>query len=187
MIIRLSEFGTHLQGKAAGKKHFARICGMLAEVQAGEYVFLDFAGVTSVNGSWINMAVSPLLRWSAENQNDLFPILCCFPTKDFDELELVAQVNQQCYPVAPDAAEPIRSIVLVGPLDESLRATMESLGQLKQATGAELARHLPEAHIQATAWNNRLKELYDKRLLHRRKEGRQQIYFPVADEVHLHG
>lgn len=187
MIIKLSTFGPRLQGKSAGRKHFASICGMLNSTSAQESVFVDFGGVESVNGSWINMAIGPLFRWAAESQNDLFPILCSFPDKDFDELELVGQVNQQCYPIAPDTSDPIHSIVVVGPLEESLRGTLELLSSLKHATGAELARQLPAANIQPTAWNNRLKDLYDKRLLRRRKEGRQQIYFPVAEEVRIHG
>jgi hypothetical protein len=183
MIVQISKLGQRLQGKGAGRKHYARLCGILANVQAEEVVFLDFEGVKSVNGSWLNMAVAPLFRWSAETQNDFFPVLSSFPTKDLDELELVAQVNQQCYPVARNANGDVRSLSLVGPLDESLRATFEKLGELGAATGAELARRVPDAAIQATAWNNRLKELYNKRLLQRRKEGRRQVYYRVGKEV----
>jgi hypothetical protein len=128
MVIRLSDFGTRLQGKSAGKKHYAQICGMLTETKSGEFVFLDFNKVESVNGSWINMAISPLFRWAAECQNDLFPILCRFPVNDLDELELVAEVNQQCYPVSSDSADPIPALEVIGPLDEGLRTTLNSPG-----------------------------------------------------------
>lgn len=187
MVVQLSKFGDRLQGKTAGRKHYAKICGLLAGIRQGEIVFLDFEGVQSVNGSWINMAIAPLFRWAAENQNDFFPFLIHFPEKDLDELELVAQVNQQCYAVASETHEPMQSLLVVGELDEGQRLTLETLKKLGGATGADLARELPAVDIQPTAWNNRLKDLYDKRLLTRRKDGRQQIYSLVAQELELHG
>lgn len=187
MIIRLSELGKSLHGKTAGRGDYARLCGLLTQTEPGQIVFLDFAGVKLVNGSWLNMAIAPLFRWAAENQHDVFPVLARFPEDWLDELELVAQVHGQCYPLADRCEEPIRRLQLVGPLDESLRDTFRSLTSLKAATGAELARQEPRVKIQPTAWNNRLKDLYDKRLLVRRKLGRQQIYSPLAEEVRFRG
>lgn len=187
MHIPLSRLGKRLQGKPTGRKHFADICGLLARANPGEMVFLDLDNVESVNASWINMAVAPLVRWAADEQNDLFPILVHFPEKDFDELELVAEKNQQCYSVSSQATEPVPAIYIVGPLDPSLRTTLTMLADIGEATGAELARQRPDAGILPTAWNNRLKELYDKRLLVRRKQGRQQVYSPLARKVVLHG
>jgi hypothetical protein len=187
MIVRLSQLGSRLQGKTAGRKHYAKVCEILAQIRLGAVVFLDFEDVESVNGSWLEKAIGPLFRWSAESQNDFFPVLSHFPERDLDELELVAEKNQQCFPVTVNTAEPICSIVLVGPLDHGLRITLQTLIELGKATGAELARHMPAEGIQPTAWNNRLKELYDKRLLLREKLGRRQIYFPIAKEIGLHG
>src|SRR5690606_10553353 len=137
MIIPLSKLGRRLQGKPAGRKHFAELCGLLAEAASGEIAFLDFQRVESVNASWVNMAIAPLIRWCAESQNDFFPVLAHFPEKDLDELELVAEKNQQCYAVAPDTAEPLSAVRLVGPLDPSLRMTLLKLAELGEATGAE--------------------------------------------------
>lgn len=187
MTIRLCELGARLHGKTAGRADFARLCGLLTQTQPGQIIFLDFADVSLVNGSWLNMAVAPLFRWAAESQHDVFPVLARFPDDWVDELELVAQVHGQCYPLADRCEEPIVSLLIVGPLEESLRDTFRSLTPLKAATGAELARQEPRAKIQPTAWNNRLKDLYDKRLLVRRKEGRQQIYSPLAEEVRFRG
>lgn len=187
MIVRLAQFGTRLQGKTAGRKHYGKICERLAPVPPGMVAFLDFEGVETVNGSWLNMAISPLFPWSSQSQNDFFPVLSHFPEKDLDELELVAKLNAQSFLIAPDTTEPICSALLVGPLDEGLRLTLEKLIELGGVTGAELARQVPEAGIQATAWNNRLKELHDKRLLVRHRHGRRQIYLPIAMEVEPHG
>ena len=187
MRVELAKFGKRLQGKPAGRKHFAEICRTLAHTVVGEAVLLDFDGVESVNASWINMAIAPLTRWCAEAQNDLFPLLVNFPAKDLDELELVAEKNQQCYVVAADAVEPPKVIHLVGPLDPSLQVTLLRLLEQGEATGAELARKVADSEILPTAWNNRLKDLHDMRLLRRRKDGRQQVYRALAEEVVLHG
>lgn len=187
MIIPLSSFGHRLQGKTAGRRHYALLVGEVAEAERGQVIFLSFAGVESVNASWMNMAVAPFVRWSAEEQNDYFPVLSHFPGKDLDELELVAKLNQQCYVVAANDKLPIPDASLVGALDVGLRTTLDQLLAHGEATGAELARQLPDEPIQATAWNNRLKDLYDKRLLLRRKEGRQQIYLPISKRIRSHG
>ena len=129
MIVQLSKLGKRLQGKPAGRKHFAEICGVLAEAGTGEVVFLDFDRVESVNASWINMAISPLVRWCSESQNDFFPVLVRFPQKDFDELELVAEKNQQCFAVTQDVTQPLATVYLVGALDPSLRDTLLKLGE----------------------------------------------------------
>ena len=133
------------------------------------------------------MAVAPLVRWCSECQNDFFPVLARFPAKDFDELELVAEKNQQCYAISQAVAIPIEKVTLIGPLDPSLRSTLSQLQATGEVTGAELARAVPDAEILPTAWNNRLKDLHTMRLLFRRKEGRQQVYSPLAKEIVFYG
>ena len=187
MLVQLSKLGKRLQGKPSGRKHFAEICGLLAEAKAEEVVILDFDRVESVNASWVNMAIAPLLRWCSESQNDFFPVLARFPAKDFDELELVAEKNQQCYAISQGVCVPLEKVTLIGPLDPSLRSTLSQLQTAGEATGAGLARTVPDAEILPTAWNNRLKDLHTMRLVFRRKEGRQQIYSPLAKEVAFHG
>jgi hypothetical protein len=187
MIVQLSKLGKRLQGKPAGRKHYAEICGFLAEAKPEEVVVLDFEGVESVNASWINMAIAPLILWCSQTQNDFFPVLARFPKKDFDELELVAEKNQQCYAISSAVAVPLARVTLIGPLDPSLRSTLTQLQTAGEVTGAELARTVPDAEILPTAWNNRLKDLHTMRLLFRRKEGRQQVYSPLATEVLFHG
>lgn len=110
--------------------------------RSGEIVFLDFKGVNTITGSWLNMAISPIFRWAAESQNDLFPVLTYFPSAALDELELVAEVNQQCYSVADVKADDLAKVLLVGPLDEALKEAMLKLAELQEATGAEMARQV---------------------------------------------
>ena len=41
--------------------------------------------------------------------------------------------------------------------------------------------------IKATAWNNRLRDLYDKRLIRRERRGREQVYSTVLKEIEFDG
>jgi hypothetical protein len=187
MILRIAqEFGTRLAGKLAGKRDYARLCELLTEEAPGSVVFLDFAGVEHVSASWINAALVPLLTWAKDERNDLFPAICNVKKDWLDELVLVASYTRTCFLVAQGSIPPRRA-VLIGPLDPGQRSTLEAIIELQAATGAELNRQRPEESIEATAWNNRLKELYDKRLLRRERRGREQIYSPVVKEISVNG
>lgn len=128
---------------------------------------LDCKDVQFVSGSWIDSAIGPQFRGSVA-QNDLYPVLANFPEQGLDELELVARANQQCYPVDSEFADPIGHARLVGKLDTGLRVTVMKSVELGEVTGTELARQIPAENIQGTAWKNRLKDLYERRLLKRR-------------------
>ena len=183
MQINVNQFGRQLQGNSSGRNDFGLLCNQMACAQHGEVVFLDFSGVHSVNSSWLNTAIGPLFRWASESQNDYYPVFSKFPPEDVDELELVASINRQCYLICDTQAKLAGTVIVVGSLDPGLKDTMERVCEAGEATGAELARQAPDAKIQATAWNNRLRDLFIKRLLLRRKEGRQQVYYPVTKSI----
>lgn len=187
MLVRLQKIGTRLHGKTAGQAAFARLCEQLYSATPGQVVFLDLAGVRLVNGSWLNSAIAPLLSWASDGENDLYPVMANFPEEWRDELELVGRANGQCFALVEGCEVPIQRLHLVGTLDDALLTTYRSVASLGEATGAELARLLPEVGIQPTAWNNRLRELYERRLLLRRTQGRQQVYTPLAKEVTVDG
>src|SRR5215472_6877691 len=152
IVIMLREFGPRLQGKLPGRKDYARLCELLADAPPGSVVFLDFAGVELVSGSWINAALVPLLAWAADERNDLFPAICN-PTEDMlDELALVAKYTHTCFLTAAGPVPP-RHAIVVGPLDPGQRSTLEALVELRAVTGAELERQRPKDKVKATAWN----------------------------------
>lgn len=187
MIVEMvQEFGPRLQGKLPGRKDYARLCERLSEVPSGSVVFLDFAGVELVSGSWINAALVPLLAWAADERNDLFPAICNANEAILDELALVAKYTHSCF-VAASGPIPPRRAALVGLLDPGQRSTLEALVELQAVTGAELERQRPAEKIKATAWNNRLKDLFEKRLLRRERRGREQVYSPVVKEITVDG
>lgn len=179
--------GSALQGRLLGRTHFGKVCGMLADTPRGEVIYLDFGGVELMTGSWANEVIVPLCTWAADPRNDLFPVLRNLKQSWKDELELLAGWNQQCYLWAKGREVDPKRSALIGPLDPAQRKTLEAVVQFKQVTGAELERTFPNEGVGATAWNNRLKDLYTKRLLTRVKRGREQVYSPLMDEIVIDG
>ena len=100
--IRVAErLGTAmLQGRPLGRKHYPRLCEVLADVPSGDVALLDFAGVEIVTGSWINEALVPLLRWAADERNDIFPVFLNFDPAWLDELQMVAEWTHNCFLVS---------------------------------------------------------------------------------------
>lgn len=189
MVIPLSRtFETsQLQGETLGKRHYARVCELLSEVGQGEVVLLDFKEIGVVTGSWISAMIVPLYRRAAEPEIDFFPILCNANEEWLDDLSLLAKWTHQCYLVSFKCAMPVRQARLVGSLDPAQRSTLEAVIDLEEVTGAELERQRPDENIRATAWNNRLKDLHEKRLLRRTRRGRAQLYSPVVEAIELDG
>lgn len=172
-----------LQGRPLGRKHYPRLCEGLADVPSGDIAVLDFGGVEIVTGSWINEALVPLLRWAADERNDIFPVLLNFDPAWLDELQMVAEWTHNCFLVARGKALP-KAATLVGSLDVGQKATLAAVVGGSGVTGAALDGR---DGVRATAWNNRLKDLYQKRLVRREKRGREQVYSPVIAEVAFNG
>lgn len=180
------QFGKHLSGRLNGKKHFGQAAELLSPVKPGEIVILDFKKVEYVSGSWINAMLVPLVRRGAEETNDFFVVLANFPPDSVDDLQLVAEQWRVPFLLLRSNTS-LAEAELVGMLDSGQQATFKAVQELGATTGADLERRRPEANTKATAWNNRLKDLFDKRLLRRRKQGREQVYESVVQEVIVNG
>jgi hypothetical protein len=115
----------------------------------------------------------------------LFPILHNLKGRWDEELQLLAEWNQQNYLWTKDE-RPGRAVI-IGVLDPGQKKTIEAVLHFKEITGAELDRKYPEEGVGATAWNNRLKDLHTRRLLTRAKRGREQVYSPITEEIVLNG
>ncbi len=188
MLISMEKIvGPRLLGRLQGNTDYAKVCHELAAASPGEIVLLDFNGVSLLSGSWANTMLVPLYRRVAEDQVDLFPVLVNVSSDCLHDLLLVAEWNHQCYIHAEEKhGEPIKA-VLIGTLDPGQLSTLKAVLEHGEITGAELERLQPADSTKATAWNNRLKDLYKKRLLCRRKQGREQVYFPVVKEIIVNG
>ncbi|WP_417398215.1 hypothetical protein [Gimesia chilikensis] len=179
------ELGTFLQGRPLGKKHYARLCELLSETPQGEVVILNFSKVKTATGSWINECLVPLLKWSADERTDLFPVLVNVETSWQDELQMVAGWTHNCFLLSHE--NNLQKAELIGSLDVAQTATFQAVAHASEVTGAELERNHSKESIKATAWNNRLKDLFQKRLIRRKKRGREQVYSPVIAEVLSNG
>lgn len=180
-IIVSEHFGKLLSGKLAARQHFAKACSLLAEVGNGEVVVFDFEGVDYVSGSWINWMLVPLMSYAASDSNDHYPVLINFPLLSLDDLDLIA--NAEHTPFLVTTGSKLRDVVVAGELDPAQAETLMAVQAKGTVTGASLANK----KVKPTAWNNRLRELNMKRLLRRRKEGREQVYSVVIPEVQLNG
>ncbi len=76
---------------------------------------------------------------------------------------------------------------MVGPLDPGQKATLSAVIEFGPVTGAELERQWKAEAIKATAWNNRLRDLYDKRIIRKERRGREQVYSTVLKEIEFDG
>jgi hypothetical protein len=175
-----------LQGRPAGRCHFPQLCGLLTHVSASDTVLLDFAGIEWVTASWINEALAPLIDWAANARNDFFIVLVEFRNEWLDELAVVSDLNHKYFLVTSKNSYP-KSATLVGRLDHGQRETLDAVLSSGETTGAMLEKSGINPSTQATAWNNRLRDLYAKRLLKRKKIGREQIYKSVVGKVSIYG
>lgn len=187
IICVASQCGQHLNGRVLAEKNLIDFTTKLASVPQGAIVVLDFSDVAYVTGSWVNAALVPLYLWAREDEHDLFFVFSGVRDDWLDELQLVAEWNYQCYLVAQSPKEARAKATLVGKLDTAQGRALQAVLEFGQVTGAELERQRPEEDIRATAWNNRLVDLFDKRLVKRIKQGRAQIYSPVVKEITWHG
>jgi len=177
------ELDTQLLGRLSGKRHFAEVCRLLAEVPQGDAVLLDFQGVSHVTASWVNTMIGELYRWCAQKGNDLFPLLCNVRDEWLDEFQLVADWTHQCYLLALAPEQPCEGARLIGSLDTGQGECLDAVIEQGETTGAALERTRAQPNIRATAWNNRLRDLHRKRLLRRRRSGRERWYAPIVKKV----
>jgi hypothetical protein len=182
MIIDMcKQFGPRLQSEPKGKKDLAAFCNLLTKVAKGTVVTLDFKAVETATASWWSAAILPLLRMSSNEQTDLYFIIANGLMSEWlDDLRLVARFNNQSFLVT---GKDQGKAFLIGPLDEEYRRTLFLVQQMKVTTGARLAESFPEEKVRPTAWNNRLRDLNNQRLLRRERRGREQLYSPVTEVV----
>jgi len=185
--IVMNEFGTHLTTRPAGIRDFGRVCERLANVRPGDTVLLDFEQVEYVSASWIAAMMVPLSRRASEEANDFFLLIGQFPNNSLDDLQLVAEQAHIPFLVVTDFMPIPSKAKLLGILDFGQKETLSVVQQMGEVTGAMLAAMRPEFKASGPAWNNRLKDLFEKRLLRRRKQGRDQIYKLIVSEVIVNG
>ncbi len=187
VISTADKFGHILNGRVMGRSNFAEVCSLLAAEPPGGQFILDFQKVDYVTGSWLNAMLVPLVHWAGEGGVDLFPLLTNISDAWLDDLGLVAEWNHQCYLIGSGKSGQIDRSRLIGQLDPAQAHCLKAVIRLGGATGAKLEREYPKEGIRATAWNNRLRDLYGKRLLRSETRGRERVYRPITKEIICNG
>jgi hypothetical protein len=179
------QMGKLLTGRLTGRQHFAKACDLLAGVAPNSIVVLDFHGTQYISASWINAMILPLITFAADEKNDFYVVVTNFPQLSLDDLQLVAEQNR--LPVLVVSGDDSNVGSIFGTLDPGQRETLEMVVSRGEVTGVALASDKDGKGLSGAAWNNRLRDLNLKRLLRRRREGREQIYSPVVSEVQING
>jgi hypothetical protein len=187
MDVQMAQLGTRLSGRPKGIKDYAKVCEHLVSVRPDALVVLDFEGVEYVSASWISAMLVSLHRRAAEASNDFYLLIANFPEESVDDLQLVADQARVPFLRINTKKGNKSKASLVGTLDPGQVETLSVVQEMGEVTGAELAMKRSDLGTKGPAWNNRLRDLFEKRLLRRRKQGREQIYQTLVPEVIING
>lgn len=163
-----------------------------------ELVIVDFSGIESATASFIKATILHLIRFSqlaadkptgdAPSKGtsilDIYPSVHALSTDVREELvEVLASQRLVCLEALAWNSQEITEARLFGPLDGPLWTTLQALLESGGATASELHERYPDERINATAWNNRLADLYRLRLAARVRRGRHWVYTSIARVV----
>ncbi|WNG33298.1 hypothetical protein F0U61_06455 [Archangium violaceum] len=187
-------------GATRGQQHIAPLLSELHGAPSGEIVIYDFEGIEHTTASYINATVFRLLRASGRaieeasvsvtsggadsgEALDIFLLVANLSEDVAEELQTVLKShNAVCLEATKWDGNGIAQARVRGVLDGVLRDTLVRVVTNRNATATMLAEREPP---NVTGWNNRLMELYRRRLVTRIKEGRQYIYSSLCSEVIL--
>jgi hypothetical protein len=156
---------------------------------------LDFDGVTHTNGSYLRASLLWLLMCgraehagAAAAGNEawtikpfpVFPIVTnCSPAVAEEIHDFVMQRGEAVLYVAKLQESGVQDAVILGTLDSFLAKCLEQLCALREATAQQL-HEIANEPITVNAWSNRLLDLFTKRLVSRRRDGKFWVYSPIA-------
>jgi len=206
-LLREEASGAHVYGATMARADVSSVVADVIQLTSTEGsldVVLDFSGIVSATASYLKRTVlwlhdCALLaaegRPAEEHEDapiplDIYPFVTGLAEEVSLELEdVLFQHNRICLEVPFDVAPEISKARLIGPLDPALRQTLVMLTRMQRATATELhqAHALDRQKITVNAWNNRLSDLFSRRLARRTKAGRHWVYEPVVPEVVIHG
>lgn len=174
----------HLAG-ATRAEELARALSMQAA--SGETILFDFTGMETVTASFLKALVYPFLEdgktVDESAKKGIFPFV--FGVNDSVREELVCLTELTGRPVMEATrlqGEDVVAARVYGELVPALAATLQELVARSTATATGLhAEGLKRMTV--NAWNNRLADLYVRRLARRTLAGKQLIYAPAAKRL----
>jgi hypothetical protein len=162
-----------LAGAAAGQAARPVFEEIVARVQDGSLLVLDFGQVGLVTSSYFLGAFGWIWTSSETEERDLFPVLANANEETKDEIDLALQAKGFRALFAVYDSGELTGVVPLN-LEKADLETYRMLEVLGEVTASDLFRTDPR--IQPTGWSNRLALLYGYRLVRRRKQGRQLFY-----------
>jgi len=190
----------HAFGWTAAEQHLRQLERDLAAGAIdgfGVVVVLDFSGIEAVSASYVKRSLLWLLssgeRFARGEQNDadlpralnIFPVVCGLTDEVRSEIKLVLEHQRRsCLESIEINQDMIGRARLLGSLDPALRATLMRVVAAGETTAAHLFERSQEGGpLGVTGWNNRLADLYEKRLVRRRKQGRFWLVSSLTKEL----
>lgn len=199
-LIEVAPDQPHLHGATLAQQHMSEVLPALRALSSQPSVFLlDLSNATSVTGSYLRATVywalmcgqAEAAETSAAARSDKWAVrpLPLFPAVMGGSAEVIDDVNDffqarnlPVLQVTERSKSALKSARLLGTLDGHLTSTLLSLAKLREATAGDLAATSGES-ITVNAWSNRLGDLYNLRLVTRRRDGKFWQYSPLASEV----
>jgi hypothetical protein len=192
-------------GAITGKLHADRVAVLFGELdddELGSRVVFDFEGIEMATASYLKASVlwamtcgrmhagiidpEELRQLDATHFRPLsiFPLVAGANTEVETELqEIFGGRGLACVVANEWTPKSVLSGRVVGKLEPTGAKTLKAIKGLPEFTAYDLQDRFPKEGVNATAWNNRLVELYRLRLLRRRKQGKFWKYQPVADHL----
>lgn len=181
LLSQLSPAGTILAGALQGEYH-AQTLIALAATQDGAAVsiVLDLQGVEAVTASYLKALFKAFASREAEGGLQIYPLVANLGKADL-RYELESYLNArdlaaQAVQAVQDSFSPTE---ILGKLDPSATDAYQQLQSIGPSTAAHLHERNPKAALGQTTWNNRLMRLFELRLVHRTRSGRNWVYQPA--------
>ncbi len=176
-LAQLPPAGSVLAGATLGDNHAAEIT-RLATTQGKPAlsVVLDFAGVESITASYLKAVFKVFVAdWNSPVQ--LYPLVANVGSADLRyELESYLSGKDRALQEVSLVGDNVIPVTMVGRLESSAADAYQQLNAVGPTSAAGLHERNPEKASNQTAWNNRLTKLFELRLAHRERVGRNWIY-----------
>jgi len=169
-----------LSGAQMGKQLFAALVAGAKRPDEPEPAFIDFTGIRVATASFLRESVIAFRDYARSTLTTLYPVIANATPPVTEEIAFfLHHRNDALWACDREPNGAIRNIRLLGELDDTQRATFESVLRLGEATAPALAANEQGATVGATAWNNRLSSLAALGLLMERRGGKTKLFVPV--------
>ena len=170
-----------LATRELGLQAYPVLCNVLSEITTGGVLALDFTAVRVMDSSFAGGSVIRLLRELVEDKHgDKYIILT--HTTDSTEYNLNMTIRGHGLKLGLQVIDPSGQYRLIGQIEPNLDDTLALVNKRQTLTARDLADLQPGMAINTAS--NRLKKLFDLRLIQRMEEttetGRQHVYHAVT-------